>query len=178
MQPDPLPIGFVPVGPEHYALLRAWLDLPHMREWWGDTEDELGFIRDMVEGRDTTRPFLIAVEGEPIGYIQVWFVGDHQNESWIADHPWLAELPSEAVGVDISIGVPERLSQGTGSAALAAFVRRLRDEGRETIVIDPLIRNERAVRAYTKVGFRPIPHLLGRTGDTLIMQFDIENTEQ
>ena len=27
MQPDPLPIGFVPVGPEHYALLQAWLDV-------------------------------------------------------------------------------------------------------------------------------------------------------
>jgi aminoglycoside 6'-N-acetyltransferase len=178
MQSDPQPIGFVPVGPEHYALLQAWLDLPHMREWWGDTEDELGVIRDMVEGRDTTRPFLIAIDGTPVGYIQVWFVGHHQNETWIADHPWLASLPSDAVGVDISIGVPERLSKGVGSAALAAFVRRLRDEGHETIIIDPLIRNERAVRAYTKVGFRPIPHLLGRTGDTLIMQFDPENEEK
>ena len=178
MQPDPLPIGFVPVGPEHYALLQAWLDLPHMREWWGDTEDELGFIRDMVEGRDTTRPFLIAVDGEPVGYIQCWYIGDHQNETWIAEHPWLAELPLEAVGVDLSIGDPQRLSKGIGSAVLAAFVRRLVEEGHETIIIDPLIRNERAVRAYTKAGFRPIQHLLGRTGDTLIMQFDAENNEK
>lgn len=178
MRSDAQPIGFVPVGPEHYALLQAWLDLPHMREWWGDTEDELGFIRDMVEGRDTARPFLIALDGTPVGYIQVWFVGDHQNESWIADHPWLAGLPANAVGVDISIGDPDRLSKGVGSTALAAFVRRLRDEGHQTIIIDPLGRNERAVRAYTKVGFRPIKHLLGRTGDTLIMQFDPENNEK
>ncbi len=52
-------IGFMPVQPEHYALLRAWLAEPHMRKWWGDPEVELRFIRDMVEGRDTTRPFLI-----------------------------------------------------------------------------------------------------------------------
>ena len=178
MPSEPQPIGFVPVGAEHFPLLRAWLDLPHMREWWGDTDDELGVIRDMVEGRDTTRPFLIAIGGEPIGYIQVWFVGHHQNATWISDHPWLAELPADAVGVDISIGDPERLSKGIGSAALAAFIQQLREDGHETIIIDPLIRNERAVRAYTKVGFRPIPHLLGRTGDTLIMQFDKENIEQ
>lgn len=178
MPSEPQPIGFVPVGTDHYPLLRAWLDLPHMREWWGNTEDELGFVRDMVEGRDTTRPFLIAIDGTPAGYIQCWFVGDHQNERWIADHPWLAGLPSDAVGVDIAIGDPERLSKGIGSAALAAFVRRLREEGHETIIIDPLIRNERAVRAFSKVGFRPIPNLLGRTGDILIMQFDPENEEQ
>lgn len=178
MQPDLLPIGFVPVRPQHYELLQGWLELPHMREWWGDSEDEFGYIRDMVEGRDTTRPYLFTVGGTPVGYIQVWFVGDHQNETWIADNPWLSELPADAVGVDLSIGDPERLSQGLGSAALAAFVRKLVDEGHRTIIIDPLIRNERAVRAYTKAGFRPIPHLLGRTGDTLIMQFDPENAQR
>ena len=178
MQRDPQPIGFVPVGPEHYPLLQAWLDAPHMREWWGDSEDELGVIRDMVEGRDTTRPFLIAMDGEPIGYIQCWFIGHHQNEKWLADHPWLAELPSEAVGVDLSIGDPQWLSQGIGSAALAAFVRRLREEGHESIVIDPASENHRAVRAYTKAGFRPMPHLLGRTGDTVLMQFAPEIYEK
>ena len=30
----------------------------------------------------------------------------------------------------------------------------------------------RAVRAYAKAGFRPVPHLEGRTGDVLIMQHD------
>ena len=93
-----------------------------MREWWGDPDEELGLIRDMVEGRDTTRPYLIALRGEPVGYIQAWFIGHHQNETWIKDHPWLAALPAETVGVDLSIGEAARLSQGIGSAAL----RRLR----------------------------------------------------
>ena len=50
-------IAFRPVGAPDYPLLRGWLSAPHVRAWWGDPEEELGFIRDMVEGRDTTRPF-------------------------------------------------------------------------------------------------------------------------
>jgi RimJ/RimL family protein N-acetyltransferase len=168
----PAPIGFLPVTAEHYPLLRRWLEEPHMREWWGDPEQELGYIRDMVEGRDTTRPFLITLDGEPVGYIQYWFIGHHQNETWIRDHPWLSELPSDTIGVDLSLGEAERLSQGIGSAALAAFVGRLRAKGYDRIIIDPDPANRRAVRAYMKAGFRPVPHLQGRTGDVLIMQHD------
>ena len=94
-----------------------------MREWWGEPETELGYIRDMIEGRDTTRPFIFSVDGEPVGYIQYWFIGDHQNATWIADHPWLAELPSDAVGVDLSIGDPGKLSQGIGSGGPARVHR-------------------------------------------------------
>lgn len=169
---DAADIGFVAVTPDHYALLGRWLRSPHMRAWWGDPDEELGFIRDMVEGRDSTRPFLIAVDGRPVGYIQYWFVGHHQNETWIADNPWLAELAPETIGVDLSIGEARLLSRGIGSAALRVFARRLYDDGYATIIIDPDPANGRAVRAYEKAGFRPVPRLEGRTGDTLIMQFD------
>ena len=112
-------------GVADLALLRTWLERPHMREWWGEPEAELGYIRDMIEGRDTTRPFIFSVDGEPVGYIQYWLIGHHQNATWIADHPWLAELPPDAVGVDLSIGDPGKLSQGIGSGVLRAFAERL-----------------------------------------------------
>lgn len=168
-----LDLTFAPVEAKHYEMLRRWLEAPHMRQWWGEPEEELGFIRDMVEGRDTTRPFLIMLDSRPVGYIQCWFIGHHQNEEWTKDHPWLLELPEDTVGVDLSIGEPELLSQGIGSAALSAFVAKLRAEGHRSIIIDPDPANGRAVRAYEKAGFRPVPHLQGRTGgDVLIMQFD------
>ena len=173
MQRDPDQIGFIPVQPAHYPLLERWLHEPHLQEWWGDPATELGYIRDMVEGRDTTRPFLITLAGDPVGYIQYWFVGHHQNQEWIAQHPWLAELPSETIGVDLSIGCSDKLSKGLGSSALSAFVAGLREQGYTTIIIDPDRHNARAVRAYTKAGFRPVCHLEGRTGDTLIMQHEL-----
>jgi aminoglycoside 6'-N-acetyltransferase len=171
MPPD---VGFRPVTSADYPLLLAWLRAPHVREWWGDPEEELDSIRDMVEGRDTTRPYVIELAGRAIGYIQLWFVDD--NVAHAAEYPWIAELPPGTVGVDISIGDSALLSRGIGSAALAAFTRRLRAEGHETIVIDPDPANVRAVRAYAKAGFRPIPRLQGRTGGALIMQHHPEAT--
>jgi RimJ/RimL family protein N-acetyltransferase len=158
-------------------LMRRWLEQPHVREWWGAPETELGYIRDMIEGRDTTRPFIFSVDGKAVGYIQYWFIGHHQNETWIADHPWLAELPSEAVGVDLTIGEEELLSCGIGSTVLRAFTQRLVADGHRIIIIDPDPANSRAVRAYEKAGYRAIPRLFGRTGDTLIMQYAFNETE-
>lgn len=164
-------IAFVPVTPVDYPLLRDWLARPHLAEWWGDPDRELAMIVGMVEGRDTTRPFIFHVDGEPAGYIQVWYVGHFQNASWIAEHPWLAELPGDAVGVDLSIGDPANLSKGLGSRVLRAFCEDLRRQGHATIVIDPDPANARAVRAYRKAGFAPIPELAGRTRDTLLMRY-------
>ena len=87
-------IGFRPVTAADLPLLATWLEAPHIRDWWGDPEEELGFIREMVEGRDTTRPYLILLDGEAAGYIQVWYIGHHQNESWTKDNPWLLDLPA------------------------------------------------------------------------------------
>jgi RimJ/RimL family protein N-acetyltransferase len=168
---------FRPMTHADLPLLRRWLERPHMQEWWGEPETELGYVVDMIEGRDTTRPFVFSVDGEPMGYIQYWFIGDHQNATWIAVHPWLAELPSDAVGVDLSIGDLAKLSQGIGSAVLQEFSQHLAGKGHRTIIIDPDPANRRAVRAYEKAGFRAIPRLLGRTGDTLIMQFASNETE-
>lgn len=172
MRAEANPICFQPVGQEDLKLLDQWLHEPHIRKWWGDPEKELELIRDMVEGRDSTRPFLILLEDEPVGYIQCWRVDDYQNEAWLEDNPWLGNLPAGTVGVDLSIGDPDRLSQGIGSRALKAFVEKLIEEGRRSIIIDPDPANERAVRAYRKAGFRPIPHLVGHSGDSLIMQYE------
>lgn len=171
-------IQFRPVTEADLPLLRRWIERPHVKEWWGEPDTEIGYIRDMIEGRDTTQPFIFSVDGEPVGYIQYWFIGHHQNATWIADHPWLAELPADAVGVDLSIGDPNKLARGIGSAVLRLFVERLVEQGHRTIVIDPDPNNTRAVRAYEKAGFRAIPRLLGKTGDTLIMQYGLADVGQ
>ncbi|MFN0193184.1 MAG: GNAT family N-acetyltransferase [Aestuariivirga sp.] len=165
-------ISFEPVQQQHLPLLEVWLQKPHWREWWDDPQTELGYIVNMIEGRDSTKPFIFSFDGVPVGYIQYWFIGPHQTKEWVKDNPWLMELPSDAVGVDLSIGEAQNLSKGFGSEVLRQFVDGLYGKGYETIVIDPDPLNFRAVRAYEKAGFRPVPHLLGRTEGVLIMQHE------
>lgn len=166
-------IAFEPVRRADLPLLADWLARPHWREWWSDPEEGLDQIRDMIDGRDGTRPFIFHVDGAPAGYIQVWYIGPHQTPDWIADHPWLAVLPSNAVGVDLALADPARLSQGIGTAVLRTFVARLRAQGHTIIIIDPDSANLRAVQCYRNAGFRPIPALEGKTED-LIMQHHAE----
>lgn len=164
-------IAFTPVTAADLPLLEDWLALPHWRDWWeGDAETELGHIRDMIQGRDSTRPFLFHLDERPVGYIQVWRIADARVEPWLTQAPWIMDLPDDAVGVDLSIGPAGLLSQGIGSRALRAFVALLRAEGHSTIIIDPDPGNHRAIRAYEKAGFRPIPELQDRARGCLLMQ--------
>jgi len=171
-------VRFDPVTAAHMDLLEDWLKRPHWREWWGDPETELSYIRDMIEGRDTSRPFIFHIDNEPLGYIQHWFIGHHQTEEWTTDNPWLAELPSDAIGVDLSIADPDRLSKGIGSHVLRTFANGLVADGWQTIIIDPDPENKRAVRAYEKAGFRTMPELLDKASDCIIMRYESNNSEQ
>jgi len=130
--------------------------MPHWREWWGEAETELGYLRDMLAGRDTTRPFLFLLDDTPAGYIQNWYIADHLREPWLSKAPWLKQVPTGSIGVDMAIGNPNLLSKGLGSAVLTAFTTRLRSEGYEDILIDPDTTNTRAIRAYEKAGFRTL----------------------
>jgi RimJ/RimL family protein N-acetyltransferase len=171
---EPARIGFRPVTADDLPLLETWLNAPHWREWWGDPETELGYIRDMIEGRDTTRPFVFLVDGVAVGYIQIWYIADHLEEPWLSEAPWLTQVPADSVGVDLGIGDASRLSKGLGSAVVKAFTGLLRAEGHDNIIIDPDIANKRAVRAYEKAGFEPLIVSRESPGDdggaTLIMK--------
>jgi aminoglycoside 6'-N-acetyltransferase len=171
-------ISFRPVTQADFAKLRGWMEKPHWRQWWGDPEEELAYIKEMIEGRDTTRPFIFAVDGQPVGYIQVWFISDQIEAGWAEKETWLTMVPANSVGVDLSIGEAENLDKGYGSATLRAFTLDLAMQGHQTILIDPDPVNLRAVRAYEKAGYRAIPELMGKTGGSLIMQFDIEQHEK
>ncbi|WP_299809048.1 GNAT family N-acetyltransferase [uncultured Roseibium sp.] len=163
-------VTFRPVLSEDLPLLADWMARPHWREWWGDPQEELDKIRKKVEGRDTTRPFIFQIDGRDAGYIQVWFVKDQQDPEVAAVYPWISLLPMEAVGVDLSMADGSMLSRGYGTRVLQAFVEKLRREGHRRIIIDPDPANLRAVKAYRKAGFREMEDLLGRTGDSLLME--------
>jgi RimJ/RimL family protein N-acetyltransferase len=163
-------VTFRPVVSRDLPLLADWMARPHWREWWGEPEEELDKIRKKVEGRDTTTPFIFQLDGRDAGYIQVWYVKDQQGAEAVAAYPWLLLLPMEAVGVDLSIAEASELFRGHGTKVLQAFVGKLRREGHKRIIIDPDPANLRAVKAYRKAGFKEMEDLLGRTGDSLLME--------
>jgi aminoglycoside 6'-N-acetyltransferase len=59
-------------------------------------------------------------------------------------------------GMDIFL-TTSRHGQGLGSEALRVLARYLFDErGHHRLTIDPAVDNVRAIRAYERIGFRPV----------------------
>lgn len=166
---DNFQIRFKPMTADDLSLVKKWMEAPHWKEWWGESESELDDMRDMIEGKDTSRPFIFYINEEAAGYIQYWFVGHHQNESWIKGYPWLRELSADMIGIDLSIGDEKKLNKGIGPIVLKTFANRLMDLGYEKIIIDPDKENERAIRAYKKAGFVPMKN--SKADDILLMQY-------
>jgi aminoglycoside 6'-N-acetyltransferase len=113
---------------------------PEVREWWGDY-DEARLREDyLVEGCDQAG-FAILAGDELAGIVSYW----EENEP---DY--------RHAGMDIAVAA-DRHAEGLGTDALRTLGRHLLDvRGHHRLVIDPATANERAIRAYERVGFRPV----------------------
>jgi aminoglycoside 6'-N-acetyltransferase len=138
--------SFRPFTAADLRLMQTWLGAPHMRRWWGEAEPALAELRQAIE-EDSTHPFLILIDGHPVGYIQSYDI--HAEP----DHPY-RDQPAGSVGIDLSLGESDLLGVGHGPRIIEAFVARLFAAGAPRIVIDPAPDNERAIRAYEKAHFR------------------------
>jgi aminoglycoside 6'-N-acetyltransferase len=129
-----------PTEPADAADLAAILATPEVARWW-PSYDRVR-VEEELTGRDEeVEVYAILVEGRVIGAIQ------STEES---------EPEFRHAGIDLFIG-PDDQGQGFGPDAITTLARYLIDErGHHRITIDPAAANERAIRAYEKVGFRKV----------------------
>ena len=98
-------------------------------------------IEDGLRGDDAGVLLVVEADGEVAGGIQ------YSEE----DDPMYRHA-----GIDIYLGTRFQ-GQGAGTEAVALLARFLFEEhGHHRITIDPAAHNERAIRSYAKVGFRPV----------------------
>ena len=158
---------FRPVTEKDFPLLARWLAEPHVAEWWDAPEKELAEIRDHMDSV-SVEPLIVELAGKPIAYLQSY------DPHLADDHPY-NDQPFGTLGVDLTIGVPDLLGIGHGSAMLLQFVEDLFEEGTPRVIIDPDPRNLRAIRAYQKAGFAPIGERVSEYGRVLLMARDADD---
>jgi len=112
------------------------------RFWRGGDDLEAAVRKDMAE-QDSTAYVMELVEdpGTIVGWIQ-----------------WQAENDPDYRCADMDLYVdPALRGRGVGPDALRALIRHLADDhGFHRVEIDPAADNGAAIRAYEKVGFRPV----------------------
>jgi aminoglycoside 6'-N-acetyltransferase len=119
------------------ALLEIFSD-PTVSRWWGDPRDALA---DAMENDDENTHYLIELEGEAIGMIQSYEESDAMYRH---------------AGIDISIRHAWQ-GKGLGTEAIKVLARYLIDQrGHHRLTIDPAAHNANAIKAYERVGFRPV----------------------
>jgi aminoglycoside 6'-N-acetyltransferase len=108
---------------------------PEVMRWW-DPPDP-GF--PLTDDPDSTR-FTVVVDGAIAGMIQF-----HEE----------LEPKYRHAGIDLFLD-PAVHGRGIGSEAVRRVVALLLERGHHRITIDPAAANAAAVRAYEKVGFKPV----------------------
>ena len=128
-------------------MIRTWLADPDIQAWWGPLSST-GAEVSIALASDHALCRIIEANGEPVGYC-------HAIDATM----WGDVLPDELVpgtwDLDIFVASESHRGMGIGQIALA----QLKDEVFSTtlavaVCVFPSIRNERAVRAYEKAGFR------------------------
>jgi aminoglycoside 6'-N-acetyltransferase len=158
--------SFRPLTEKDLPLVARWLAEPHVREWWDDPEKELAEIRGHIDSV-SVEPLIVELDGKPIAYLQSY---DPHLED---DHPY-QDQPFGTLGIDVTIGVPELVGVGHGSAIVRQFSDELIEEGAPRVIIDPNPDNGRAIRAYEKAGFRKFGERVSVYGHAVMMARDAE----
>ncbi len=151
-------------------MIAGWLGEPEVAQWWGDAEKEIAEIREHIDSV-SVEPLIVELYGKPIAYLQSY---DPHLED---DHPY-ADQPFGTLGIDLSIGLPDLIGIGHGSAILRQFVEELFEEGVPRVIIDPDPANLRAIRAYEKAGFRTMDRRHSVYGDVVLMAIDSGDEEE
>ena len=134
-----------PLAPADAADLRRILLEPAVARWWDAPDDDFPLHDDP----DATR-FVIAVDGTVAGMVQYAEETDPKYRH---------------ASIDIFVD-PAFHGRGIGTEAVRRVVRLLIDErGHHRITIDPAAGNAAAIRAYEKVGFRPVGVMRGYERD-------------
>ena len=112
---------------------------PEVARWWTSLTTEK--LTAKAAGRDDATGIAVLADGELVGMIQF-----HEED----------DVEYRSAGIDIFLS-SEVHGRGLGTDAVRTLARWLvRERGHHRVTIDPAVENPAAVRAYEKVGFRPV----------------------
>jgi hypothetical protein len=140
----------VRLDPErHLDLVYGWVTQPRA-EFWGMTGHSRELVREIyefIDGLDTHHAYLMLLAGKPVGIFQTYEpaadpIGEHYpvRDGDLGIHLFLAPADPPVSGF-------------TGAVAGALLRFAFAHPGTKRIVVEPDVRNERALRRWQSLGF-------------------------
>lgn len=127
-----------PMRPGDEETLRQIFSDPEVARWWGDPAKS---VEDSLVVSEDDSQFLIELDGEAIGFIQCSEETDPMYRH---------------ASIDISLR-SQWQGKGLGPDAIRTLARFLiKEHGHHRLTIDPAAHNTNAIKAYERVGFKPV----------------------
>jgi RimJ/RimL family protein N-acetyltransferase len=151
-------ITFEPLKELHFPLMLKWLETTHVKKWWDQDvvytidlvkEKYASYAQGYKQEKGVNKPvfaYIINVNLEPIGYIQLYNAYDFPRDNKLVD------LPKNLGAFDIFIGEEQYLGKNLGSSAISKFLSSY-GSNYSHIFVDPDSNNIAAIKSYEKAGF-------------------------
>ncbi|OHV35330.1 MULTISPECIES: GNAT family N-acetyltransferase [Pseudofrankia] len=142
-----------------FALLRGWLERPHVARWWNHETTAAAVQRDFgpaARGEEPSEDFLALLDERPIGLMQRCRIADYPE-----DHDQLApivDVPAGAIGIDYLIGEPDQIGRGLGPDMITSMILRIWSDFPEAtcVMVSVVAANRASWRALEKAGLRRV----------------------
>ncbi|MFB9429707.1 GNAT family N-acetyltransferase [Streptoalloteichus tenebrarius] len=138
-----------PDGPD-LELVHRWMRAPHVAAFWRQAWPRGRWAEELAAQRagDHSLPCLVALDGEPVAYLEVYRVVRDRLAGHYPHHP-------HDIGVHVAVGELGRTGRGLGRALLRAVARGLldADPACRRVVAEPDVGNGPSIRAFLAAGF-------------------------
>lgn len=132
---------------QDWATIRGWLRLPEIQRWWGTASSTEAEVRLVME-TPSAMARIVTAGSEPIGYA-------HAIDAlhWGSGLP--EAMPPGTWDIDVFIAPTEWRGRGAGRRAVELIAAEVfATTLAPAVSVFTSVRNEKAVRAYEKAGFR------------------------
>lgn len=126
------------VAPNDEPTLRQIFSDPSVARWWGDPAQA---VADTLNDDEDETHYVIEVDGDVAGMVQSYEETDPMYRH---------------AGIDIALRESWQ-GRGIGPDAIRTLARHLiKERGHHRLTIDPAAHNTNAIKAYERVGFKPV----------------------
>jgi len=159
-------ISLRPAHVSDAGILRHWDTQQHVMDSDSDPDDEWDWDTELARSPDWRQQLIFECDGRPIGMIQIIDPAREETHYW-------GDIPHGFWAIDIWIGEASELGKGYDTQAMRLALRMCFAEPEvEAVLIDPLVRNVRAIRFYERLGFRSVEHRRFGHDDCLVMRIE------
>lgn len=158
-------IHFEKVLLKHQDFLFSWLDAPHVKAFWDNSQAHRDDIALFMNGRPTPSTYFNGMFSYWIGLMDevpfcLIMTHEENEQTEPPDYmlPYLSNI-GKTIALDFLIGNTDYLGKGFATPTLLSFMAFFKEKVEpETalFLIDPALNNIRAIHAYEKAGFHRV----------------------